>query len=40
MSLQRLPVYLNYLKTLEKGGDKFISSGAIAHALNLGEVLV
>lgn len=38
-SLQRLPVYLNYLKTL--GGDvKFISSGAIARALGMGEVLV
>lgn len=38
-SLQRLPVYLNYLKTL--GNDvKYISSGAIAHALEMGEVLV
>ena len=40
MSLQRLPVYLNYLKTLAKDGDRFISSGAIARALNMGEVLV
>ena len=38
-SLQRLPVYLNYLKTLGDG-EKFISSGAIARALNMGEVLV
>lgn len=38
-SLQRLPVYLNYLKTLG-GGKKFISSGAIARALDMGEVLV
>ena len=36
--LQRLPIYLNYLKTLE--GDGFISSGAIARALGMGEVLV
>ena len=38
-SLQRLPVYLNYLKSLS-GTREFISSGAIAHALNMGEVLV
>ena len=38
-SLQRLPVYLNYLKTLGDG-ERFISSGAIARALNMGEVLV
>ncbi|MDE7329609.1 MAG: redox-sensing transcriptional repressor Rex [Clostridia bacterium] len=38
-SLQRLPVYLNYLKTLD-GGERYISSGAIARALNMGEVLV
>ncbi len=37
-SLQRLPVYLNYLKTLHS--QEFISSGAIARALNMGEVLV
>ena len=37
-SLQRLPVYLNYLKSID--GDGFISSGAIARALNMGEVLV
>lgn len=37
--LQRLPVYLNYLKSL--GGEKVnISSGAIARALGMGEVLV
>lgn len=36
--LQRLPIYLNYLKTLD--GDGFISSGAIARALGMGEVLV
>ncbi len=38
-SLQRLPIYLNYLKSL---GDRerFISSGAIATALGMGEVLV
>lgn len=38
-SLQRLPIYLNYLKALG-GDDCFISSGAIARALNMGEVLV
>lgn len=38
-SLQRLPIYLNYLKTLD-GGERYISSGAIARALNMGEVLV
>lgn len=37
-SLQRLPVYLNYLKSLPSEG--YISSGAIAHALEMGEVLV
>lgn len=37
-SLQRLPVYLNYLKSLDTDG--FISSGAIARALGMGEVLV
>lgn len=37
-SLQRLPVYLNYLKSLNSDG--FISSGAIARALGMGEVLV
>ncbi|MBD5631646.1 MAG: redox-sensing transcriptional repressor Rex [Clostridia bacterium] len=37
--LQRLPVYLNYLKSLD-GGAEYISSGAIARALNMGEVLV
>lgn len=37
--LQRLPIYLNYLKTL--GNDvKYISSGAIARSLGMGEVLV
>ena len=34
-----MPVYLNYLKTLGDG-ERFISSGAIARALNMGEVLV
>ena len=37
-SLQRLPVYLNYLKSQTSEG--FISSGAIARALGMGEVLV
>lgn len=37
--LQRLPIYLNYLKTLPEETE-FISSGAIARALGMGEVLV
>ena len=36
--LQRFPIYLNYLRSL--GGEGFISSGAIARALGMGEVLV
>ncbi len=40
-SLQRMPVYLNYLRTLPDDGTyNYISSGAIAQALGLGEVLV
>lgn len=39
ISLQRLPVYLNYLKTLP-ADRKFVSSGLIAQALGMGEVLV
>lgn len=39
ITLQRMPIYLNYLKS--KGcTQKFVSSGHIAEALNLGEVLV
>lgn len=39
ISLQRLPVYLNYLKGLPSK-EKFISSKSIADALDMGEVLV
>lgn len=40
-SLQRMPIYLNYLRTLPDDGTyNYISSGAIAQALSLGEVLV
>lgn len=39
ITLQRMPVYLNYLKSMPKS-DKFVSSGHIAEALGLGEVLV
>lgn len=39
ISLQRLPVYLNYLKSLSKE-QVYISSGSIADALGMGEVLV
>lgn len=38
-ALQRLPVYINYLKSLDDE-VKYISSGAIARALGMGEVLV
>ena len=39
ISLQRLPIYLNYLKSLP-GERTFVSSGLIAEALEMGEVLV
>ena len=39
ISLQRMPVYLNYLKSMP-AGTRFVSSGYIAEALGLGEVLV
>lgn len=40
-SLQRMPIYLNYLRSLPDDGSlNYISSGAIAQALGLGEVLV
>lgn len=39
ISLQRLPIYLNYLKSLPE--DRiYVSSGLIAEALDMGEVLV
>lgn len=38
-SLQRLPIYLNYLKSLPAEVVN-ISSRAVAHALAMGEVLV
>ena len=39
ITLQRMPVYLNYLKGMDEG-IKFVSSGHIAESLGLGEVLV
>ncbi|MDE6441855.1 MAG: redox-sensing transcriptional repressor Rex [Clostridia bacterium] len=39
ISLQRLPIYLNYLKSLP-ADRKYVSSGLIAEALGMGEVLV
>ena len=40
-SLQRMPVYLNYLRSLpDDDAYTYVSSGAIAQALGLGEVLV
>jgi redox-sensing transcriptional repressor len=40
ISLQRLPVYLNFLRSLPDQPNATISSGAIAKALDMGEVLV
>jgi redox-sensing transcriptional repressor len=40
-SLQRLPIYLNYLRSLPATDENtYVSSGSIAQALRLGEVLV
>lgn len=39
ISLQRMPLYLNYLKGMS-ANKKYVSSGHIAKALGLGEVLV
>lgn len=39
-TLERYPDYLNYLRDLDYGETDTISSGAIASALGLGEVLV
>lgn len=39
-TLKRLPLYLNYLKSLDKERTKIISSPAIAKALSLNEVQV
>ncbi len=39
-TLQRLPVYLRYLKFLPKDGQMNISAKAIAQALDLGEIQV
>ena len=39
ITLQRMPVYFNYLKGMPVG-TRFVSSGHIAEALGLGEVLV
>ena len=40
IALQRMPIYLNYLRKLPKDGERYISSGGLAAALGLGEVLV
>jgi redox-sensing transcriptional repressor len=39
-TLKRLPIYLNYLKSLDREKTKIISSPAIAKVLNLNEVQV
>ncbi|WP_428898358.1 redox-sensing transcriptional repressor [Parelusimicrobium proximum] len=37
-TLKRLPVYLKYLKSIADSGTEYISSAALARALNTGEV--
>ena len=39
-ALKRLPVYMSYLKTLEKTVTEYISSAAVAQALDLNDVQV
>lgn len=39
-TLQRLPAYLNYLKTLGPGAGKYVSATMIAEALRLNDVVV
>ena len=39
-TLQRLPLYLNYLRSLPKGKSENISATAIADALRMGDVQV
>lgn len=39
-TLQRLPIYLNYIKSLEDGKTRFVSSANIAKALKLNDVQV
>lgn len=40
LTLQRLPTYLSYLKSLPAQGNDAVSAAAIAGALGLGEVQV
>ena len=39
-ALKRLPVYMSYLKTLEKTETEYVSSSAVAQALDLNDVQV
>jgi len=39
-ALKRLPVYMEYLKSLDAGENEFVSSSAIAKALDLNDVQV
>ena len=39
-ALQRLPVYMSYLKSLEPSNNEYISSAAVASALDLNDVQV
>lgn len=40
LTLERMPLYLKYLRSIPDGISLYISSGAIASAVGLGEVLV
>lgn len=39
-TLQRMPIYLNYLKSIQNGSESNISAKVIADALGLGEIQV
>lgn len=39
-ALKRLPVYMSYLKSLDMGGEEYISSSAVATALDMNDVQV
>ncbi|MEI3535404.1 MAG: winged-helix domain-containing protein [Bacilli bacterium] len=39
-TLKRLPFYIEYLKMIQKEGEKFVSSTTIAKKLNLNDVQV
>ena len=39
-ALQRLPMYLTFLRTLEERGGRTVSAKQVAEALGLGEIQV